>query len=342
MDFERSQKAFAESWRLRREKRFREAELVLHEALAQFGPGNRGRAYNRLEAALAEVLLRQGKSEEASETALAVLARDPAEVIALTVLGETAMQCGQPAAAVENLMRAYECSPSSYRAGRLARALEENDQLEKALAVLREALKQCPTDSYLLRHCSRLREKAPAGSPSSGAPAAQPPRAGAEEEAGMTYALHLKARLDQLEPAQAAAQLEKMIKVGRRRKNPHLHALLGDLERRAGRETEAIAAYQEVLALDPGNLYALAQLLYCYRRLGQKEKAWPLFKLLLAEKPGDRAAKASFVKDAVELDRIEEALIFFDELIHRYPHHKELYGVIRRLRKIAASREEQK
>ena len=120
--------------------------------------------------------------------------------------------------------------------------------------------------------------------------------------------------------------------MGRRKANPHLHLLLGDLRRKAGDETGAAAAYAQAWELDPENLLALSQLLFSYRRLGRKEEAWPLLKRLLYHRPGDKTAKASLIRDALDLGKEEEAVLFFEELLQRYPHHKEFYGAIRKLK----------
>lgn len=324
-----------QSWQLRREKKLQEAELVLHEALAEYSAGSY--EHILLMANLADVLLHQGNLAEARRLALVVLQKEPAQVTALTVLGVSALEQKEAAEAVENLSKAYARGPNAYRAGRLARALVLDGRTEQALDVLKEALQKNPVDSYLLRQYSHLKEN------TSAAPAREDEliaELSREEEAFLPYAEQMKSKLQNLEPAEAALQLQKIVKVGKRKENPHLYLLLGDLKRKAGLEAEALDAYRKARELDPENHLALSQLLYCYRRLGRKEEAWPLLKRLLYHKPGDQTAKASFVKDAAELGKIEEALNFFTELIAKYPHRKELYGVIRKLKLAETRREE--
>jgi tetratricopeptide (TPR) repeat protein len=321
-------------WRLRREKKLQEAELVLHEALAQYCAGSY--EHSQLTANLADVLLHQGNLDQARRLALAVLQKEPSQVTALTVLGAAALEQKEAAEAVENLSKAYARGPNAYRAGRLARALVLDGRAAQALDVLQEALQKNPGDSYLLKQYSHLKNKTSAASVREDELLSELSR---EEDAFLPYAEQLKIKLQQLEPAEAAQQLQKIVKVGKRKENPHLHLLLGDLRRKAGREAEAAEAYRTAWELDPENLLALSQLLYCYRRLGRKEEAWPLLKRLLYLRPGDQTAKASFLKDAAELGKTEEALHFFTELIARYPHHKELYGMIRKL-KLVETRQE--
>lgn len=325
-----------QSWQLRRDKRFPEAELVLHEALADYSDG--GFEHNLLKANLADVLLRQGNKAAARKLALEVLEKQPSQVTALMVLGLAALEEKVTAEAVENLAKVYRLAPSPYRAGRLARALELDGRVEQALAVLQEALQENPGDSYLRQQYGTLKEKAavPAATsdPAAPGPAAtdRPRAAEAAEEDFLAYAAQMKEKLKGLEPAEAAAQLQKIIKVGRRKANPHLHLLLGDLRRKAGDEAGAAAAYAQAWELDPENLLALSQLLFSYRRLGRKEEAWPLLKRLLYHRPGDKTAKASLIRDALDLGKEEEAVLFFEELLQRYPHHKEFYGAIRKLK----------
>lgn len=322
-------------WQLRREKKLREAELVLHEALAEYSAGSYEQIL--LTANLADVLLHQGNLTEARRLALLVLQKEPVQLTALTVLGVAALEQKEAAEAVENLSKAYARGPNPYRAGRLARALVLDGRAEQALFVLQEALQKNPGDGYLLRQYSHLKEKAHPAPDREDELLAGLSR---EEEAFLPYAEQIKSKLQQLKPAEAAEQLQKIIKVGKRKENPHLHLLLGDLKRKAGLEADALDAYSKAWELDRENFLALAQLLYCYRRLGRKEEAWPLLKRLLEHKPGDQTAKASFVKDAAELGKIEEALNFFTELIARYPHRKELYGVLRKLKLVETQREE--
>lgn len=334
LDYKR---AIDESWRLRKQKKLQEAELILHEVLAGYRAGSR--QHNLLQANLADVLLRRGSLAEARRLALEVLEQEPSQVTALTVLGAVALERKETAEAVENFRKAYNLMPNAYRAGRLARALELDGREEEALELLGQALKQFPGDAYLLRQYSRLKAKAPA------APAGEDTvlaELAGEGEAFLPYAEQIKAKLQHLEPEEAVRQLKRIVKVGKRQENPHLHLLLGDLLRKIGREEEAAEAYGTARQLDPENLLALSQLLYSCRRLGRKEEAWPLLKLLLNRRPGDHTARASFVKDAVELGKTGEALTFMAELMASYPHLKELYGIMRKLKTAQAAREEER
>jgi tetratricopeptide (TPR) repeat protein len=333
---ERDYKGIIErSWKLRREKKLQEAELVLREALAEYSAGSY--EHTLFTASLADVLLHQGNVAEARRLSLAVLQKEPSQVTALTVLGVAALEQKEAAEAVENLSQAYARGSNPYRAGRLARALMLDGKAEQALALLQEALQKYPADSYLLRQYSHLKDQFTDAPSREDALLVDLSR---EEDAFLPYAEQMKSKLQHLEPAEAVQQLQKIIKVGKRKENPHLYLLLGDLTRKAGLEADAAEAYRRARELDPENLLALSQLLYCYRRMGRKDEAWPLLKLLLYYRPGDRTARASLVKDAAELGKTEEALNFFTELIAKYPYRKELYGVIRKLKLAETRREE--
>lgn len=325
-------------WQLRREKRFAEAELLLHDALDNF-PAN-SFAHRVVKANLAEVLLQRQNRTEAREMALEILAEDPDQAVALSVLGMVALEEKQYSEAAENLQKAYSLVPSGYRAGRLARAYELDGKTEKALAILNEALHRNPRDGYLLRQYNNLRVKA--GNISNVAHKEDPPVLSAsgkiDEEDYLPYAEQIKIKLQKLEPAEAAEELKKLIRVGDRGENPHLHLLLGNLLREAGNEEAAMEAYRQARELDPRNILALSQFLYSLRRLGRREEAWPLLKLLLFHHPGDVTAKSSLIKDAVDLGKEKETLLFFEELIQKYPERKELYGTIRKLQNAAAGK----
>ncbi len=326
-----------QSWQLRREKKFSEAEMLIHEALGGQLPGSF--EHNVLKANLADVQLRQGNTATARETALEVLEKMPKQVTALTVLGMVALENRETAEAVENLQKAYDYAPNPFRAGRLARALELDGKVEDALTVLHEALQKYPRDSYLLKQYNTLQEKLTANSGKADKNRFFSDEV--EENNFILYAEQMKAKLKNMEPGEAASQLQKIIKVGKRKENPHLHLLLGNLFRKAGDENAALEAYQKARELDPKNLLALSQLLFTYRRLDKKEESWPLLKLLLDHRPDDKTAKASLLKDAVELGREKEAAEFFEELLQKYPHRKELYGALRKLKKAAENKQEE-
>ncbi len=319
-----------QSWQLRREKKFRDAELILNEAMAEHSVNSF--EHKLLKANLADVLLRQGNAQEARDTALEIIEADPRQVTALTVLGLAALELKAPEEAAENLQKAYNLAPNSFRAGRLARALELSGNPDKALATLREAIQKHPNDHYLIKQFGAMEEKA--------ASISELPRVlpgEVDEEDFLLYAEKMKAKLKSLNPADAAEQLKKIIKIGKRKKNPHLHLLLGDLLRKAENEEEALEAYIKAREIDPHNLLALSQLLYTYRRLGRTEEAWPLLKLLLYHRPTDKTAKSSLLKDAVDLGKETETALYFEELLQKYPERKDFYGAIRKLKQATES-----
>ncbi len=314
-------------WALLKEKRFSQGELLLREKMQQFPPGT---AENTLiKANLADILLRQGKLQEARETAMEALFENPNQVRALTVLGLVSLQRKDSDEAIDHLEKAYRLKRNAYQAGRLARAYEAAGSEKQALAVLREALEESPRDQFLLKQYTRLRKKC--------GPAAERDellsRFSAEEETSLLYAEYIEGNLQKLGPEKAAAELERIMKVGKRSSNPHLNILMGNYRRRLKQEQEAAQSFRRARELDPDNHHALAQEAFCYRRLAEKEKSWPLLKMLLSREPGNSTVKSTFVKDAAELGKRDEAVHFLEELLDSFPHHKELYGSINKLKK---------
>ncbi len=329
-------------WQLRRAKRFTDAEMLLQENLEHFAAGSF--AHRVLKASLADVLLQRGDKKTAHETALQVLAEDPDQAIALTVVGLIALDQRQYDEAVENLRKAFELVPSGYRAGRLARAYELAGDLEKAIAVLRKALQHNPRDGFLLRQHNKLEQKAAVELPIDKDRDQSKPPVGSKKKKKdhFPYAEQMRAKLQGLEPSEAAAQLQKVIKIGERKLNPYLYLLLGDLHREAGDEEIAVEAYRQAYELDTQNTQALSQYLFALRRSGRKKDAWPLLKELLDRRPDDVTAKSSLLKDAGELNKEEETASFFEELLDKYPERKELFGAIRKMRKAIEQKEGQK
>lgn len=318
-----------QSWQLRREKRFADAEILLQEALDQSNPGSFD--YNMLKANLAEIIFALGRNKEARQAALEVLDKDPNHVVALTAIGSIALEENLPGEAVENFSRAYSCIPSSFRAGRLARALEMEGKPDRALHFLQEALQKYPRDSYLLKQFNTLKKKTVVKNKSSGPPSGPAGPVEISEDDFIPYAEQIRDRLEEMEPGTAVTQLKKLIKVGKRKNNPHLHLLMGDLQRKAGNEEDAARSYQRARELDPENMQALTKLLFSYRRQGKKEEAWPLLKLLLYHQPANFSARSSLLRDAVELGKEKETASFFEELVKKHPRHRELHGMIRKM-----------
>ncbi len=325
-------------WQLRREKRFAEAEMLLHESLEKHPAGSF--AHRVLKANLADVLMQRGSASEARSTALEVLTEDPDQAVALTVLGMLALDKKQYSEAVENLAKANNIVPNGYRAGRLARAYELNGDPEKALQVLQETLQNNPRDGFLLRQYSNLEKKyAKTELGKAAAESHLPDLTDISEEDYLPYAEQIKFKLKNIEPALAVGDLQRLIKVGKRKNNPFLHLLLGDLQREAGNEEAALSAYLQAQKLDPQNLLTISQVLYSLRRLGRHEEAWPLLKLVLLQRPGDVTAKSSLLKDAIDLGKEKETALFFEELLQKYPQRKELYGAIRKMQNAATRKE---
>lgn len=325
-------------WQLRKERRLAEAELLLHEELEKYASDSF--AYRLLKANLADLLLQRSDNAAARNTALEVLADDPDQVVALTVLGLVALNKKEYAEAVENLKKAYALFPGGYRAGRLARAYELNNEAEKAVDVLNDALLKNPRDGYLLRQLNSIREKTAEGEGTAGINKEQPlpSVSGVDEDEYFPYAEQMRVRLNKFLPAEAVEQLQKVLKIGGRKSNPYLWLLFGDLQRKAGDAEAALEAYHEARTLDPQNPLALSHYVYALRRLRRLDEAWPLLKELLLSRPLDVTAKSSLLKDAGDLNREEEAALFFEELLQKYPERKEYYGAIRKLREASAGK----
>lgn len=302
--------------------------MFLRESLQQFPPGSKEAA--QVKALLAETLLRQGNIKEAKKEALEVLDQFPEQVAALTVVGLVSLEKGEVDEAIENLAKAYRLKPNAFLAGRLSRAHQMAGEENKALEILQRALEKNPRDEYLFRQYTSLKKKL-GRTPLEESELLS--RFSEEDETSLAYAEQLRERLEEMVPQKAVLQLKKIIKVGKRKNNPHLYILLGDLYRKAKDEKQAAEAYRVARELNPKDAYALAHEAFSLRRMGEIEKAWPLLKTLVSMQPDHDAGKSALVKDAAELGRVEEAIEFFEELLLNFPQHKELYGYIKRLKK---------
>jgi tetratricopeptide (TPR) repeat protein len=132
---------------------------------------------------------------------------------------------------------------------------------------------------------------------------------------------------------EAASALKGLMRSGGRGKNPYLKALAADRLRGAGMLREAAAEYEAALSLEPGNAYALAQLGFCYRRLGDIGKAIDtLGKAFLAD-PTNPYVRRTLESMCKKDNRRPYLLDLVDEALKLHPDVKSLYGFRKRAAK---------
>jgi len=129
------------------------------------------------------------------------------------------------------------------------------------------------------------------------------------------------------DPASAAARFESAIARDARAVPAYLY--LGDLERRRGRASEAIAAWQRVIEIAPERAYLVFDRIDAVtREQGNAERFPALCRRLIQANPQDWRARLALGRHLADHDQPAEALpLLFDSLTHN-PHALAIHQVV--------------
>lgn len=307
---------------LKQAGRLAEAEALLRAALAE-RPGDPW-----LRVSLADLYMRQDKLLEAEHLAAEVLAARPDHAGALTVLGNLQARERRYEEARQSFELAARAGGGEYVLGRLVDVYLHLGRHQEALDLCRRELEGRPDSLRFLRGLARAQE-----------------RLGQTEGAAATYRRILElapddafaySRLARLQtadqdPARAARELERLLQVGARSQNPHLHALAGDKKRAAGDLAGAAAAYARAVELAPDDLYARKQLGYCLVRLGRHGEAVAVLREAVLREPGDYYARNSLAAAARRAGLAPDLAQFLRAAIAGHPERRPLWGLVRQL-----------
>jgi tetratricopeptide (TPR) repeat protein len=302
-------------------KALEEAEAEVADGLARC-PGSAG-----LLALAAELKRKRKRLAEAEALLRRARAADPFHQLVVQVGAELAFDRGDYRSAAAGYRQALDRKPSSYLGARLVLALVRLGELDRAVEEARQGLERHPDDPWIL-----------------GGLAAAEARRGRRQEAAVLYETLVRLRPDdrfaykelmrlrtaEAPPEEAAAALQGLVRTGRRRKDPHLRTLAGDRLRDAGRLAEAADEYRVAVELDPGHRYALAQLGFCYRRLGDRDRAIEVLSRAFLADPANPYVRTSLESLCREGGEPGRMLSLVDEALSLHPEVKALHGVRRR------------
>lgn len=283
-----------------------------------------------LRGAYASLLWANTRRGEAVAEAEAALALDADEAGAHTVLGRADLRASRLRSAVGHLRRAVAMSPTTMRAGLLARALREAGDLDEAAAVL--ARERDRTGAAALRREEAL--VAEARGDLERAATLWSDLLSDPAEAAYARGRLLRLRTRDMPGVQAADELLAAARV-RAASDPEAgrEILLAAADRRRaeGDLGGAAAAYRRFLEERPGDPYALRQLAFVLRRQGLGSEARPLLEILLRLEPDDAYVRNALAADYAAAGEGEAGVAFFRAVLAEHPEAKGLYAVIRRL-----------
>jgi len=305
---------------------FQDAEKELLEALEE-EPNQ-----PLLKCSLADLYLRQDKVLEAKLLAEEVLSLDPNFSRALFVLGETYSREGRLEEALQCFRQAAGSNPTPYVLVRIARTLREMksygealesldrvlvkekenpmalkekavvlnrmERREEALAIYEKLRKLTPEDSFVRREIYRLKG------------IKRPQRKNIRE-------------------------LEKVLTIPSSKDEPHLHGLLAENLKKAGRLKEAAEEFHSAWQLSSGNLFYLKQEGFCLYRLGDYEGSIQALGQAFREDPADHFVKTTLKKMYSITKNLKGFISLLEEVLQDHPQNMKVLGTLKKVRKEA-------
>lgn len=282
----------------------------------------------------ADVQRKMGRPREAQSYLKRAEASNPAHETVIAVGAEVAYDTKDYEKAARLHRHLIDRRPTAFHVSRFVQALNRLGRYEEASEAARTGLERFRDDPWLLR----------------GLAAAEAKRGRTDEAARLyervveldpndrfAYKELMRLRTAGRSPDEAASALKGLMRVGDRKKNPHLKTLTADRLRRAGKLREAVEEYEAALALEPANVYALAQAGFCYKRLGETEIAIDtLGKAFLAD-PADHVVRKTLESLCRGAKRLSYLVRLVEEALKLHPELKGLYGIHRRLTRIVRS-----
>lgn len=268
--------------------------------------------------------LAAGRVEEAAALAAEMLAEHPGSAGASQLSGEVLMRQGRAREAHERFLEADRRAPSPYLKTQIVRSLVKAREFDEAIRAGEEALRALPDDSHLLKALEYA--YAQAGRPEDAARICDRLLALAPEDARATAAL-VKNRLAALPEAEAAIELEALLRVPTYAKNAALQSLAGERHYKAGRFAEALAACRIAQELAPGDRMTLQRIGFCHYRLEQYGEAIAILEPLFQEEPSNSYIRSTFVAACTKAGRTEELGAAIDRALAAHPGARFLHGV---------------
>ena len=253
---------------------------------------------------------------------------DPFHEAVLSETAELAFEARDFEKAAERYRELVDRRPNRYHYSRLVMAKSKLGASSDAAAIARAALEIFPDDPWLLRGLAaaearegRIEE----------AVTAYEKLLSVEPNDRFAYKELMRLKTEGDKPEDAAEALQGLMRTGGRDKNPHLKTLAADRLRKAGKLLEALREYEAALELQPGSPYVLAQLGFLQKKLGREEEAVDTLSRAFVASPSDvyvRRSLESLLKKRNELPRFFELV---SQALTRNPEVKSLYGIRKRL-----------
>lgn len=278
----------------------------------------------------ADCLRLNGNLEEAKTLALDALEKAPDNQEGHMVLGNIYLEERSYERALDHFETASRIKRTGYVISRMIRTLIDLERFDDAKDLIREELIGNPDNPVILKYKAQVLAKE-----------------GAYREAAEVYKkiydmdpdddfsykelLRLKS-MDR-KPADVSREIKGILKVSKAARNPHLHCELGLNLKRAGKYEEAIAEFQNALALSPENNFILTHLGFCYAKLQMFKEVVETLSGPFIENPKDVYIKSSLMAAVKKGKQWEDLGKILKRAMERHPQEKSLWGLMKKSEK---------
>lgn len=321
-EFKETQKIAKEAVSLKKDKKYNEAEKKLREGLDKY-PDN-----NYLKASLADLYYRKNEFDQALKLADEILSEKPYDNRALTVKGNVYFARRDFERARDFFEEVYYEQKNSYNAFRLIKTLIKLKEYDRALELAGKWEDKEGDNSRFKKLSASIYEKM---GNKDRAEKFYDDYLKDKPEDQFAYKEKLKVRLENKAPQEAVDELKKILRVGNRDKNPHLHSLLAEKLEKTGDYKEALKEYKKTLELDPENRFALKQAGFILHKQEEYRKALSYLKEAFRGDPSDYYIRSVLMNIFKELGCESEGIEFFREVIRDNPGFNNLWGMIKKL-----------
>jgi tetratricopeptide (TPR) repeat protein len=285
-----------------------------------------------LRSSLAHTYLRQGRLVEARVLAEGILAQDPNQSQAMYVLGEISLRENELDEALEYFRQASKRDPGTYLTLVVAKTLRELGRYQEALETLDSVLIGDQKNIRFLKEkaliLNRTKQCQQALSTYEQLLELDPKDRFVRKE---VYRLRGQGRQDR----QMIGELETVLNLPSRKKDPQLHGLLGQKLKQAGKLEEAAAEFRIARDLDPKNTYFLKLEGFCHYRRGAYPEAIRALSEVFRKDPNDFRVRTTLKKLYTVTNDIAGFVGLLEELVTDHPHNVKLMGILKGMKKKA-------
>jgi tetratricopeptide (TPR) repeat protein len=259
-----------------------------------------------------------------------VLADNPRHPQALSVLGDLFLKQHSPQQALDCFHQAFLGDSRPYLILKMARALKEMGQFEKAMQELERVLVVKPRSLSFLKEkailLNRMKKFDQALETFEKIKEISP-----EDPFVQKEILRLRSR--SRPETQVLKELQAVVGMSSKKDDAQMHGLLAQKLKGAGLVREAAAEYRVASTLDPGNPYFLKQQGFCHYREGSYDEAIRCLEEAFRGDPSDYVVLKTLEKCYEAQGKLKEFLDLLQEALQRHTGQTRLLGTIKKVRK---------